>query len=95
MIDKLQQFENTLDIVSENMKIDPEKVLSRTRKISVVLSRNVLIYIMRKHFNFSYLEIARLTGFKHTTIINSFNKTINIPFLADYSDRLYSEKIKI
>ena len=94
MTDKLQEFKDTLNIVSENLQIDPEEILSKSRKMGVVLPRNVLIYIMRKHFHFSYPEIARFIGLKHTSIINSVYKINKIPFLVAYSDRLFEENIK-
>lgn len=87
------EFIKVRDEVSLMMKVNIHDMLSKSREIKNVLARNVLIYIMRSHFNFSYVEIAKLIGLKHTTIINSYKKVNKLEFLADYADVLFRTKI--
>ena len=93
--DKEKIFNRVLEVVAGEMKIKEDDILSRSRKIEIVLPRNVLIFILRKYFGFSYPAIAKLVGLQHTTIINSYRNVVKMSFLSDYSDRLFREKSSI
>lgn len=60
-------------IVAEHFNTSVEKIHS-TRKLrlrTILFVRQILFYILKKHYNFTYKTIGKHFGKDHTTVINN------------------------
>jgi chromosomal replication initiator protein len=64
-----------LEIVSEELNIPAQDILSNKRKHNIVFARQVAMYLCRKHLNCSFPELGKRFGGKdHSTAIYSIKK---------------------
>jgi chromosomal replication initiator protein len=64
-------------IVEETAKfydLDPKLLLGSSRKASIVLARQVSMYIVRSMTNMSLPEMGKFYGMHHTTVMHSVEK---------------------
>jgi len=62
-------------IIADYYNIDEEMIYEKTRRKEVVLSRQVVMFLLREDFNISYPMIGKeLGGRDHTTVIHSYTK---------------------
>lgn len=62
-------------IIADYYNIEEEMIYEKTRRKEVVLSRQVVMYLLREDFNISYPMIGKeLGGRDHTTVIHSYTK---------------------
>lgn len=67
--------EKIIEKVSHYYSIDPGVLKSKKRNKTVVLPKQVCMYLIREHTDLSYPEIGLLLGAKHhTTILHAYNK---------------------
>ncbi|BAP39476.1 chromosomal replication initiator protein DnaA [Metamycoplasma canadense] len=66
--------EKVIETVCKYYAVDRKKIISSTRVQEVVIPRKMLIYLIRKNFNFTLKEIGKMVGNQaHSTIIASLN----------------------
>lgn len=64
-----------VEIVCSHFKIKKEEIKKQDRSKKIAYPRQVCMYILRKHTNLNYTEIAHLLGRKdHTTIMHGVEK---------------------
>jgi len=74
-----------LRLVSSITGINTADILSRERKQSFVLSRQLIAYYLRYRYNYKLQQIGRFFNIHHTTILNSLSKISN---MIDINDSL-------
>ena len=74
-----------LRLISIVTSISEADILSRERKASFVLSRQILAYYLRYRYNYKLQQIGRFFNTHHTTILNSLSKISN---MIDINDSL-------
>ena len=74
-----------LRLISKVTNISEADILSRERKASFVLSRQILAYYLRYRYNYKLQQIGRFFNTHHTTILNSLSKIAN---MIDINDQL-------
>lgn len=80
--DKANELLRLISIVTSISEAD---ILSRERKASFVLSRQILAYYLRYRYNYKLQQIGRFFKTHHTTILNSLYKISN---MIDINDSL-------
>ena len=61
--------------VCEYYKIKEENIYNKTRKKEIIKPRQIIMYILREHYDVSYPTIGEyLGGRDHTTVIHSYEK---------------------
>lgn len=64
-----------VDIVCSHFKIKKEEIKKQDRSKKIAYPRQVCMYMLRKHTNLNYIDIAHLLGRKdHTTIMHGVEK---------------------
>jgi chromosomal replication initiator protein len=64
-----------VEIVCNHFKIKKEEIKKQDRSKKIAYPRQICMYILRKHTNLNYTEIAHLLGRKdHTTILHGVEK---------------------
>ncbi len=76
-----------LDLVAKQFNVKKSNVLSTSRKQTVVLARNVSVYLGRDVFGFSYSLLGSFLGGRdHSTTMHSYRKIFNqIQIDSDFS----------
>jgi hypothetical protein len=74
-----------LRLISIVTSISETDIMSRERKQSFVLSRQILTYYLRNRYNYKLQQIGKFFNTHHTTILNSLSKVAN---MIDISDSL-------
>lgn len=65
-------------IIADYYNIEEAMIYEKTRRKEVVISRQVVMYLLREDFNISYPMIGKeLGGRDHTTVIHSYTKIKN------------------
>ena len=65
--------------------IEPRRMMSRRRKRYYVMGRQIISYILKKHYGFTFVKIGEFMKRDHSTIINSLNKhEIDYEYDEDY-----------
>ncbi len=68
-------YQHLVEIVSDYFNIDSKNVYKKIRKREFVLPRQIIMYLLREDFNFSYPSIGeKLGGRDHTTVMHSYDK---------------------
>lgn len=70
---KIDRFK-LLDIVSYCSGIPSEIITGKDRQEKHILPRHLYFYLLRKKYGFKYVEIAKIIGSDHTTVIHAVNK---------------------
>lgn len=71
-------LKDILKAVASFYKIDEKLIIDKNRKQEIVKPRQVLMYILREHFNYSLSNIGeKLGGRDHTTVIHAYDKVKN------------------
>jgi hypothetical protein len=71
-------------IVCESLNITPHQLHCRNRIKQFVFARHLFAYIMRKHYNFTFIEIAKYLKKHHATVMHSVKDTQNFVSINDY-----------
>jgi hypothetical protein len=71
-------------IVCESLNITPHQLHSKNRLKQFVFARHLFAYIMRKHYNFTFIEIAKYLNKHHATVMHSVKDTQNFVAINDY-----------
>lgn len=92
---ELDQIENILNIVGKYFGINIADLKLATRVKSIVLPRQIAIYLIRKRTGIGFKEIGKCLGGKdHTTILYAFRK-ISADLTKNGLIREYLEKIEV
>ena len=68
-------YKKLVELVSDHYHIDPKNVYKKIRKKEFVGPRQVIMYLLREDFGFSYPSIGeKLGGRDHTTVMHSCEK---------------------
>ncbi|MDI9354965.1 MAG: chromosomal replication initiator protein DnaA [Cyanobium sp. MAG06] len=74
--------------VCEYYKIKEEHIYNKTRKKEVIKPRQIIMYLLREHYDVSYPTIGEhLGGRDHTTVIHSYEKIKNDILTDDYLNK--------
>ncbi|TAK89140.1 hypothetical protein EPO04_03510 [Patescibacteria group bacterium] len=66
---------HVIDMVSQNMGIDPENLRTKTRMPQIVKARWIFWYVMREVSELSYPQLGRMLGdYSHTAVIHGVAK---------------------
>jgi hypothetical protein len=71
-------------IVCESLSITSHQLHNKTRLKEFVFARHLFAYIMRKHYNFTFIEIAKYLNKHHATVMHSVKDTQNFVAINDY-----------
>ena len=71
-------------IVCETLSITPYQLHNKTRLKEFVFARHLFTYILRKHYNFTFIEIAKYLKKHHATVMHSVKDTQNFVAINDY-----------
>lgn len=72
---KIVAIKDIVKTVSSFYSIEEESIYEKTRRKEVIKPRQVIMYLLREDFNFSYPSIGqKLGGRDHTTVIHSCEK---------------------
>jgi len=71
-------------IVCESLNITSHQLHNKTRLKEFVFARHLFAYIMRKHYNFTFIEIAKYLNKHHATVMHSVKDTQNFVTINDY-----------
>jgi len=74
-----------LNLVSSITGINEVDILSRERKASFVLSRQIIAHYLRYRYGYKLQQIGKFFNTHHTTILNSLSKIAN---MIDINDQL-------
>lgn len=88
------KIEKIIEEVSKTYNVTEEEILSNKKTASLVLARQVAMYISRKTTDLSFKQIGESFGKDHTTVLSNVNKIEN--FLRDkpYQKELVDDIIK-
>ncbi len=68
-------YRKLIETVANYYNIDEDNIYKKVRKKEFVLPRQVIMYLLREDFNFSYPSIGdKLGGRDHTTVMHSYEK---------------------
>ena len=71
-------YKRLFECVANYYNIEESKILNKTRKKEIVKPRQVIMYILREDFDYSYPSIGeKLGGRDHTTVMHSYEKIKN------------------
>ena len=66
-----ENYEDALSVIASFYNITTVDLIGKARNSKFVLPRHIAMYILKKHFNFTYVRIGQiLNGRDHTTIMN-------------------------
>ncbi len=78
-------------VVAHVFLVDPEKLKERTRVQTIVVPRQVAMYMARKYTRWTYAAIGAFYGLDHSTAIHAVKSAQNI---IDIDDYIYGEKVR-
>ena len=55
-------------------EMTPADILGRSRSRRVAKARSIIVWLLRDHFDFTFLAIARALGRDHSTVIHSYKR---------------------
>ncbi len=71
-------IKDVVKLVSDYYNLEESSIYEKTRRKEIVKARQVVMYLLREHFNVSYPLIGQKLGGKdHTTVIHSYLKIKN------------------
>ena len=66
-----ENYEDALSVISSFYNISTVDLIGKSRAGNIVLPRHIAMYILKKHYNFTYVRIGQiLNGRDHTTVMN-------------------------
>jgi hypothetical protein len=71
-------------IVCESLNITPHQFHLKNRYKQYVFARHLFAYIMRKHYNFTFIDIAKHLKKHYATVMHSVSDTQNFVTINDY-----------
>lgn len=79
-----QNEEFLLELVETVYQVKREEIFSKSRKARIVLARQAYIFILHEYFNYSCTTLSRMFKCDHSTIIHSYQTTMD---RLDVNDR--------
>lgn len=73
-IKRMKEEDLLLSAIEAVMGVSPREIKGTSRKQNIVLSRQLLMYILKRHHGKSIKEISQITGKRHSTVIHSIKK---------------------
>lgn len=67
-------YENLISVVADFYNITVADILSKKRKNTIVVPRQICMYILKEKYKLPYKKIGSLLGRDHTTIISGYSK---------------------
>ena len=66
-----ENYEDVLSVVASFYNITTVDLIGKSRNSNIVLPRHIAMYILKYHYNFTYVRIGQiLNGRDHTTVMN-------------------------
>lgn len=66
-----ENYEDVLSVVASFYNITTVDLIGKSRNSNIVLPRHIAMYILKNHYNFTYVRIGQiLNGRDHTTVMN-------------------------
>lgn len=81
-----------IDLVCDYFKISRGQLFDKTRRRTIAMARHLTIHFLYKHTGLSKIEIAKLSGQDHTTILHVLKKTNRPP---KYDENLHQKMREI
>ena len=75
---KSEIIENLITKVCKHNRITKEELMSKSRIREVAEARQIIMYILRRNYNLSFVKIASIFGKTHATVLHSTNKIKDI-----------------
>lgn len=73
---KAKTIDDIVDFVAHYFKLRPEDITGNSREQQKVFARQIVMYMAKKYFNYTYQYIAHHLGGKiHTTAMHAYQKT--------------------
>lgn len=75
---EIEQAKDIIDIVAKHFGMSRELILQKSRKRTILLPRQIAMFIVRKRTSIGLVKIGEaFGGFHHTTVINSLTQINN------------------
>ena len=88
-------FEDIMHYVSEGFGLTEEQICSRLRRREIVVARNTLFYLVRKHTHLTLQEIGSRVNKRHSTVIKGISAVEHEISSASPSGRQISRVISL